>query len=169
LGDDLVVARGIEVGHIFYFGTKYSKPFNAVVNGPDGAEITAEMGSYGIGVSRLVGGIIEASHDEDGIIWPESVAPFKVGVINLKAGDDACDKACENLYGQLANAGIEVLLDDRDARAGAKFADMDLIGLPWQVVIGPKGVAGGYVEMKNRATGERQEISAEAALAQLTA
>ena len=169
LGDDLVVARGIEVGHIFYFGTKYSKAFNAVVTGPGGDEITAEMGSYGIGVSRLVGGIIEASHDDDGIIWPESVAPFKVGLINLKVGDDECDKACEVLYRQLQDAGIEVLLDDRDARAGAKFADMDLIGLPWQVVIGPKAVEAGVVEFKNRASGDRQEISAEAAMAQLTA
>ena len=169
LGDDLVVARGIEVGHIFFFGTKYSKAFNAVVTGPGGDEITAEMGSYGIGVSRLVGGIIEASHDDDGIIWPESVAPFKVGLINLKVGDDECDKACEDLYRQLQDAGIEVLLDDRDARAGAKFADMDLIGLPWQVVIGPKAVEAGVVEFKNRASGDRQEISAEAAIAQLTA
>ena len=169
LGDDLVVARGIEVGHIFFFGTKYSKAFNAVVTGSGGDEITAEMGSYGIGVSRLVGGIIEASHDDDGIIWPESVAPFKVGLINLKVGDDECDKACEDLYRQLQDAGIEVLLDDRDARAGAKFADMDLIGLPWQVVIGPKAVEAGVVEFKNRASGDRQEISAEAAMAQLTA
>ena len=169
LGDDLVVARGIEVGHIFFFGTKYSKAFNAVVTGPGGDKITAEMGSYGIGVSRLVGGIIEASHDDDGIIWPESVAPFKVGLINLKVGDDECDKACEDLYRQLQDAGIEVLLDDRDARAGAKFADMDLIGLPWQVVIGPKAVEAGVVEFKNRASGDRQEISAEAAMAQLTA
>lgn len=169
LGDDLVVARGIEVGHIFFFGTKYSKAFNAVVTGPGGDEITAEMGSYGIGVSRLVGGIIEASHDDDGIIWPESVAPFKVGLINLKVGDDECDKACEDLYRQLQDSGIEVLLDDRDARAGAKFADMDLIGLPWQVVIGPKAVEAGVVEFKNRASGDRQEISAEAAIAQLTA
>ena len=169
LGDDLVVARGIEVGHIFFFGTKYSKAFNAVVTGPGGDEITAEMGSYGIGVSRLAGGIIEASHDDDGIIWPESVAPFKVGLINLKVGDDECDKACEDLYRQLQDAGIEVLLDDRDARAGAKFADMDLIGLPWQVVIGPKAVEAGVVEFKNRASGDRQEFSAEAAIAQLTA
>ncbi|HIM77433.1 MAG TPA: proline--tRNA ligase, partial [Rhodospirillales bacterium] len=166
LGDDLVVARGIEVGHIFFFGTKYSKAFNAVVTGPGGDKITAEMGSYGIGVSRLVGGIIEASHDDDGIIWPESVAPFKVGLINLKVGDDECDKACEDLYRQLQDAGIEVLLDDRDARAGAKFADMDLIGLPWQVVIGPKAVEAGVVEFKNRASGDHQEISAEAAIAQ---
>ena len=127
------------------------------------------MGSYGIGVSRLVGAIIEASHDDNGIIWPESVAPFKVGLINLKTGDEGCDAACETLYGQLRDSGVEVLYDDREGRAGVKFADMDLIGLPWQVVIGPKGVAGGYVEMKNRATGERQEISAEEALARLTA
>jgi prolyl-tRNA synthetase len=169
LGDDLIVARGIEVGHIFHFGDKYSKAFNAVVAGPDGQEITPQMGSYGIGVSRLVGGIIEASHDENGIIWPESVTPFKVGLINLKTGDTGCDEVCETLYGQLQDAGVDVLYDDRDGRAGVKFADMDLIGLPWQVVIGPKGVAGGYVEMKNRATGERQEISAESALARLTA
>jgi len=169
LGDDLIVGRGIEVGHIFHFGTKYSKAFNAVVNGPDGQKITAEMGSYGIGVSRLVGAIIEASHDDNGIIWPESVAPFKVGLINLKTGDEGCDAACETLYGQLRDSGVEVLYDDREGRAGVKFADMDLIGLPWQVVIGPKGVAGDYVEMKNRATGERQEISASAALARLTA
>ena len=127
------------------------------------------MGSYGIGVSRLVGGIIEASHDDNGIIWPESVAPFKVGLINLKAGDDACDKACEDLYRQLLDAGIEVLLDDRDARAGAKFADMDLIGLPWQLVVGPRGLKDGIVEIKHRGTGERQEVSAESALARLTA
>jgi prolyl-tRNA synthetase len=126
------------------------------------------MGSYGIGVSRLVGGIIEASHDDDGIIWPEPVAPFKAGLINLKVGDKACDKAAEELYGQLLDAGVEVLMDDRDARAGAKFADMDLIGLPWQIVIGPKGVKSGIVEFKNRASGEREEISAESVLTNLT-
>lgn len=169
LGDDLIVARGIEVGHIFYFGTKYSKAFNAVVQGPNGNEIITEMGSYGIGVSRLAGAIIEASHDDDGIIWPEAVAPFKAGVINLKTGDDACDKACEDLYRKLEDAGVETLYDDREGRAGVKFADMDLIGLPWQAVIGPKAVEAGVVELKNRATGERQEISAEDVLAKLTA
>jgi len=168
LGEDLVVARGIEVGHIFYFGTKYSKPFKAVVTGRNGAKITAEMGSYGIGVSRLVGGIIEASHDEDGIIWPESVAPFKVGLINLKTDDSSCNNACEDLYNQLNNLGVEVLVDDRNVRAGGKFAEMDLIGLPWQIVIGPKGVAGGVFEIKNRATGNRQELNLEETLAQLT-
>jgi prolyl-tRNA synthetase len=167
LGDDLIIARGIEVGHIFYFGTKYSKPFNAVVAGPDGTEITAEMGSYGIGVSRLVGGIIEANHDEDGIIWPESVAPFKVGLINLKTGDEACDLACEKLYIQLVNSNVEVLFDDRDIRAGSKFADMDLIGLPWQVIVGPKGVAGGYVEIKNRSNGDRIEVGFDKILEKL--
>ncbi len=168
LGEDLVVARGIEVGHIFYFGKKYSEAMGAVVTGPDGDEVTVEMGSYGIGVSRLVGGIIEASHDDDGIIWPEPVAPFKAGLINLKAGDGACDGACEGLYRQLIDAGVEVLMDDRDARAGAKFANMDLIGLPWQVVIGPKGLEKGIIELKNRGSGEREEISMESALARLT-
>jgi len=169
LGGDLVTARAIEVGHIFYFGNKYSKAMGAIVTGPDGEDVTVEMGSYGIGVSRLVGGIIEACHDDDGIVWPEPVAPFKVGLINLKVGDDACDGACEDLYQKLETTGIEVLMDDRDARAGAKFADMDLIGLPWQLVIGPKGVGGGFVEVKNRKTGEREEISPESALAKLTA
>jgi prolyl-tRNA synthetase len=167
LGADLITARGIEVGHIFYFGTKYSKTFNADVTGPDGSDVTAEMGSYGIGVSRLTGAIIEASHDDDGIIWPEAVAPFKVGLINLKTGDAACDEACEGLYRKLIDAGVEVLMDDREGRAGVKFADMDLIGLPWQVIIGPKGVSGGFVELKNRASGEREEISPEDALTRL--
>ena len=168
LGDDLITARGIEVGHIFYFGKKYSEAMGAVVTGADGEDVTVEMGSYGIGVSRLVGGIIEACHDDDGIVWPEPVAPFKVGLINLKAGDGECDGACDDLYGKLEAAGVEVLMDDRDDRAGAKFADMDLIGLPWQVVVGPKGVKGGFVELKNRKTGEREEISPDAALEKLT-
>ncbi len=167
LGKDLVVARGIEVGHIFYFGTKYSEAMNAIVTGPDGNDVTVEMGSYGIGVSRLVGGIIEASHDDDGIIWPEAVAPFKVGLINLKTGDDACDTASEDFYQKLLAANVEVLMDDREGRAGAKFADMDLIGLPWQVIIGPKGLEKGIVELKNRATGERQDVSPEDALSRL--
>lgn len=160
-------ARGIEVGHIFYFGTKYSKPMNAVVQGPNGESIPVEMGSYGIGVSRLVGAIIEAYHDERGIIWPDSVAPFKVGLINLKSGDAACDAVCEDLYAKLTAGGRECLYDDRDERAGVKFADMDLIGLPWQLVVGPKGVAAGLVELKNRASGEKVELSAESALARL--
>jgi prolyl-tRNA synthetase len=164
-----VAARGIEVGHIFYFGTKYSKPMGAVVQGPGGESITLEMGSYGVGVSRLVGGIIEASHDEAGIIWPMSVAPFHVGLINLKVGDADCDAACEDLYAKLKAAGFDVLLDDRDERAGAKFATMDLIGLPWQVTVGPRGVKAGTVEVKNRASGEKQELSVDAALNKLSA
>jgi prolyl-tRNA synthetase len=158
-----ITARGIEVGHIFYFGTKYSEPMGAKVTGPDGAEVPVHMGSYGIGVSRLVGAIIEASHDDAGIIWPESVAPFHVGLINLKAGDAKVDAAAEDLYGRLTKAGITVLYDDLDQRAGAKFATMDLIGLPWQVIVGPKGVERGEVEVKRRATGERETLSAEAA------
>ena len=157
-------ARGIEVGHIFYFGTKYSEPLKAQVQDKDGKPVTVHMGSYGIGVSRLVGAIIEASHDENGIIWPESVAPFKVGLINLKVTDEATTKFAEDVYGKLKTAGTEVLYDDRDERAGAKFAEMDLIGLPWQLTVGPRGMAKGEVELKNRRTGEKQELTLEAAL-----
>ncbi|TVR82278.1 MAG: proline--tRNA ligase [Rhodospirillales bacterium] len=169
LGDALVQGRGIEVGHIFYFGTKYSRPMNAAVQGPDGQAICFEMGSYGIGVSRLVGAIIEASHDEAGIVWPDSVAPFRVGLINLRPADAACDEACRHLYAGLCGAGVEVLFDDRDDRAGVKFAEMDLIGLPWQVIVGPRALKTGQVELKCRQTGERAEISMESALARLTA
>ncbi|MHA1113002.1 MAG: proline--tRNA ligase [Alphaproteobacteria bacterium] len=166
--DDLVTARGIEVGHIFYFGAKYSKPMGATVVGPDGEEVAVEMGSYGIGVSRLVGAVIEANHDDGGIIWPESVAPFHVGLINLRVGDAACDAACADLYARLGDAGRDRLYDDRDERAGVKFADMELIGLPWQLVVGPRGVKAGTVELKCRRTGESEELSAESALARLT-
>jgi prolyl-tRNA synthetase len=162
--DRRVSARGIEVGHIFYFGTKYSAPMNAVVQGPDGQMVPVQMGSYGIGVSRLVGGIIEASHDEQGIIWPDAVAPFPVGIINMRAGDAACDAACANLYQQFANAGIEALYDDTDDRAGAKFARMDLIGLPWQIVVGPKGLEKGVVELKRRKSGDKTELTIEDAV-----
>ena len=165
----LKTARGIEVGHIFYFGTKYSKPMGAVVTGPNGDEVTVEMGSYGIGVSRLVGAIIEASHDDNGAIWPEPVAPFDVGVINLKTGDAACDRMAEDAYAKLQGAGRDALYDDRDDRAGVKFARMDLIGLPWQLVIGPKGAEKGVVELKRRKTGEKAELSLESALAKITA
>ncbi len=157
--DKQLSARGIEVGQVFYFGTKYSEPMNAKVQGPDGELIPVEMGSYGIGVSRLVGAIIEASHDDAGIIWPQSVAPFDAGLINLKAGDPATDQACETLYRSMQAAGLDILYDDRDDRAGAKFTTMDLIGLPWQVVVGPKGLASGEVELKNRATGEKIAVS----------
>ncbi|MGH6660186.1 MAG: proline--tRNA ligase, partial [Rhodospirillales bacterium] len=168
LAKDLITGRAIEVGHIFYFGKKYSKAMNAVVAGSDGIELTVEMGSYGIGVSRLVGAVIEASHDNAGIIWPEPVAPFKVGIINLKPGDKTCDKACEDIYDNLVQNGVEVLYDDREARAGAKFADMDLIGLPWQVLVGPRGLEKGLVELKDRKSGERQEISILSAINRLT-
>ncbi|ESQ89693.1 prolyl-tRNA synthetase [Asticcacaulis sp. AC460] len=165
--DKQLSARGIEVGHIFYFGEKYSKPMKATVNGPDG-EVTVHMGSYGVGVSRLLGAIIEASHDEAGIIWPESVAPFDVAVINLRPGDEACDAACEKAYAALNAAGRDVLYNDTDERPGAKFASMDLIGIPWQLIIGPKGLAEGKVELKNRATGERETAPYDDVLAQLT-
>ena len=165
--DKQMHARGIEIGHIFYFGTKYSTPMRAMVAGPNGEDVTVHMGSYGIGVSRLLGAIIEASHDDNGIIWPEAVAPFKVGLLNLKGDDTACTAACDELYGQLRRAGIEVLYDDTNERAGAKFATADLIGLPWQLTVGPRGLKAGKVELKQRRGGERAELSAEAALARL--
>jgi prolyl-tRNA synthetase len=160
-------ARGIEVGHIFHFGTKYSEPLGAKVSGPNGEMTYVQMGSYGIGVSRLVGAIIEASHDDAGIIWPESVAPFHVGLVNLKVTDAAAARFCDDIYARLRRANIEVLYDDRDERAGAKFATMDLIGLPWQLVVGPRGLASGTVELKRRATGEKQELSLDSALSKL--
>jgi prolyl-tRNA synthetase len=162
--DMQLTARGIEVGQVFYFGTKYSEPMGAKVQGPDGELVTVEMGSYGIGVSRLVGAIIEASHDDAGIIWPQSVAPFDVGLINLKVGDAETDAACKAFYERLQAAGLEVLYDDRDDRAGAKFAAMDLIGLPWQLIVGPKGLKSGEIELKERATGARHSLTFDAAL-----
>ena len=166
--DCRIATRGIEVGHIFYFGDKYSKSMGATVMNAKGIEVPAEMGCYGIGVSRLVGAIIEASHDDDGIIWPASVAPFDVGLINLKVGDDACDGAVADIYEKLGKAGVDVLADDTDGRAGGKFATMDLIGLPWQIIVGPRGVKSGVVEIKERRTGERQELSLDAAIAAVT-
>ena len=166
-GDALKQSRGIEVGQIFYFGDKYTKALGITVQGPDGTPVTPLMGSYGIGVSRLMSAIIEASHDKDGIIWPEAVAPYKVGLINLRADDTACAAAADSLYMQLETAGVEVLYDDRDERGGAKFAAMDLIGLPWQLVVGPKGVVAGTVELKRRGGGAREELSVESALERL--
>ena len=163
-----VSARGIEVGHIFNFGTKYSVPMNAVVQSSDGQMVPVQMGSYGIGVSRLVGGIIEACHDENGIVWPESVAPWHVGLINMRVGDAACDAACADAYQALMGAGMDVLYDDTDERAGGKFARMELIGLPWQIVIGPRGIENGVVEVKHRKTGEKVEMPFAAALKKVT-
>jgi prolyl-tRNA synthetase len=156
--------RGIEVGHIFYFGTKYSKAMGFAVAGKDGTQVHPEMGSYGVGVSRLVGALIEAHHDEAGIIWPDSVAPFPAAILNLKVGDAACDALCETLYARFDG---KALYDDRTDRAGAKFADADLMGHPWQIVVGPRGAAAGTVELKRRATGEKQELPLDAALAQI--
>ena len=166
--EQLVEARGIEVGHIFYFGTTYSKPLNATVTGPNRETVAVEMGSYGIGVSRLVGAIIEASHDQNGIIWPEAVAPFQVALINLRAADEKCRAAGDDLYRKLGAAGLDVLYDDRDESPGAKFATMDLIGLPWQLTVGPRGLAQGVIELKERKTGQRQELTPDAALNKLT-
>ncbi len=167
--EDQVSARGIEVGHIFHFGTKYSEPMGAKVQGPDGKEHLVSMGSYGIGPSRLVAAAIEAFHDDAGIIWPKAIAPFGAGIVNMKPGDEGCDAVSEKLYEALTNAGIDPLLDDTDDRPGAKFATMDLIGLPTQVIVGPRGVAAGEVEIKDRKTGERQNLSVEAAINLLTA
>jgi prolyl-tRNA synthetase len=166
-GDALKQSRGIEVGHIFYFGTKYSAAMGMTVQGPDGQPVTPQMGSYGIGVSRLMGAIIEASHDDAGIVWPDAVAPYAVGLINMRADDPRCAAASDDLYAKLQAAGVETLYDDRDERGGAKFATMDLIGLPWQIVIGPKGLDKGVVELKRRATGEKVELSVEDAIAKV--
>ncbi|MDP2780006.1 proline--tRNA ligase [Devosia sp.] len=165
--ENRVSARGIEVGHIFYFGTKYSEPMKATVTGPDGKEITVHMGSYGIGPTRLVPAIIEAFHDDDGIVWPVSVAPFEAVLINLKAGDDACDTACDALYAELNAAGLDILYDDRDQGAGAKFTTADLIGIPYQIIIGPRGLKAGEAEIKHRKTGERETLPIGEAVARL--
>jgi prolyl-tRNA synthetase len=162
-----VTARGIEVGHIFYFGTKYSEPMKAVVTGPDGVERPVHMGSYGIGPSRLVAAIIEASHDEAGIKWPQAVAPFDVVILNLRQGDAATDGACGELYTALTAKGLDVLYDDREDRPGAKFATADLIGVPWQVMIGPRSLAEGKVEVKCRADGSRELMTPQDAVARL--
>ncbi|MGH7049566.1 MAG: His/Gly/Thr/Pro-type tRNA ligase C-terminal domain-containing protein, partial [Acetobacteraceae bacterium] len=156
--------RGIEVGHVFYFGTKYSAAMGFTVAAPDGRPTAPEMGSYGIGVSRLVGALIEAFHDQAGIIWPDAVAPFRAAILNLKSGDPACERMAEDLYARLAPS---VLYDDRDERPGVKFADADLMGHPWQLIVGPRTAARGQVELKRRASGERRELSVEAALAEI--
>ncbi|OWY12111.1 proline--tRNA ligase [Thioclava sp. F34-6] len=158
------VARGIEVGQIFYFGTQYSEALGATVQTPDGAKVPVHMGSHGIGVSRLVGALIEANHDDKGIIWPEGVTPFHVGIVNLKQGDVSCDSACEALYRAFLDHGLDPLYDDREERAGAKFATMDLIGLPWRITVGPRGIAANKVELTCRRTGESEEMPAEEAV-----
>lgn len=161
------VARGIEVGQIFYFGTKYSEPMGATVQDADGNQVPVHMGSHGIGVSRLLGAIIEASHDDKGIIWPEGVTPFHAGILNMRQGDSACDAACHGIQLALEKRGLEPLYDDRDERAGAKFATMDLIGLPWRITVGPRGLQKGVVELTSRRTGESEEMSGEAAVDRL--
>ncbi|MGE3868314.1 MAG: proline--tRNA ligase [Pseudorhodoplanes sp.] len=166
--DKQVSARGIEVGHIFYFGTKYSAPMKAVVAGADGAERPVHMGSYGIGPSRLVAALIEAFHDEAGIKWPEAVAPFRVAILNLKQGAGDTDAACEKLYAALREKGVDVLYHDLDERPGSKFATADLIGIPWQILVGPKGLAAGQVELKRRSDGTRDLLGPEDAIRRLT-
>ena len=166
-GDAIKQSRGIEVGQVFYFGDNYTRAAGVTVQGSDGQPVTPLMGSYGIGVSRLAGAIIEASHDKDGIVWPEAVAPYKVALLNLRADDAACLAAADALYDALSAKGVEVLYDDRDERGGAKFATADLIGLPWQLVIGPKGVAAGTVELKRRGADSREELAVDVAVARL--
>ncbi|MGX9349671.1 proline--tRNA ligase [Shimia sp. W99] len=163
------VARGIEVGQIFYFGTQYSEALGATVQTPDGTSVPVHMGSHGIGVSRLLGAIIEASHDDKGIIWPEGVTPFHCGIVNLKQGDDEADAACEALYKSLTALGLEPLYDDRNERAGGKFATMDLIGLPWRITVGPRGLKNGVVELTCRRTGESEELPPEQAVEKVAA
>ena len=167
--DRRVSARGIEVGHIFYFGTKYSEPMKAAVQGPDGKPVTLHMGSYGIGPTRVVAAVIEACHDKDGIVWPVAVAPFEVVVINLKAGDKDCDAVAERVTVELEAAGIDVIYDDTDDRAGAKFATMDLVGIPFQLIVGPKGVKAGEIEIKARKGGERRTVATDAGIAEAVA
>ena len=167
--DRQVSARGIEVGHIFYFGTKYSKSMNASVQTQDGETVPVQMGSYGIGVSRLVGGIIEACHDENGIIWPQSVAPFDVGLISMRPKDEAVANAADDAYAALEAAGLDILYDDTEERPGSKFNRMDLIGLPWQIVIGPRGIENGVVELKNRKSGEKSDLTLADAITKVKA
>jgi prolyl-tRNA synthetase len=167
--DKKVNTRGIEVGQIFYFGTKYSDSMKAMVAGADGADVAIHGGSYGVGVSRLVGAIIEACHDDAGIKWPEAVAPFRATILNLKQGADDTDAACEKLYRELSAKGVDVLYDDTDQRAGAKFAAADLIGVPWQILVGPKGLAEGKVELKRRSDGMRENLSPADVLVRLSA
>ena len=167
--DQQRTGRGIEVGHIFYFGEKYSAAMGLKVSGRDGTPVTPMMGSYGVGVSRLVGAVIEASHDDAGIVWPEAIAPWRVGIVTMRADDGGSVGAADRIYEQLRGAGVETLYDDRDERGGVKLGSMELIGLPWQVIVGPRGIAGGTVELKRRSTAEREELSIESALARLTA
>ncbi len=164
-----VEGRGIEVGQIFYFGTEYSEPLGAMVANEAGERVPVHMGSHGIGVSRLVGALIEANHDERGIVWPEAVTPFHVGIVNLKQGDHACDAESLSLYAGLRQAGLDPLYDDRDERAGAKFATMDLIGLPWRLTVGPRGLKAGKVELTSRRTGESEEMGPRDAVERLRA
>lgn len=161
-------ARGIEVGQIFYFGTKYSEPMGAMVQGPDGRQVPVHMGSHGIGVSRLAGAVIEACHDEKGIVWPENVAPFHAGIVNLRQGDGQVDRVCEKIYDSIRALGLEPFYDDTEERAGGKFATMDLIGLPWRITVGPRGLKNGVVELTRRKTGESEELSPERAVARIS-
>lgn len=165
--DKLMKKRGIEVGHIFNFGTKYSESMDVKVNNEKGEEVPLEMGSYGIGISRTVAGIIESHHDEKGIIWPESVAPFKASIINLVPKSIECRSIAEKAYGMFDEKNVDVLYDDTDERAGQKFATHDLIGTPWQIIIGSKKAGNGLVELKHRSTGETEDLPVDMAVAKI--
>ena len=151
--------NGIEVGHLFYFGDKYSQPLNAKVSSKEGNNVNVEMGSYGIGVSRLVGAIIDAHHDEKGICWPESVAPYLVGVVNLRQNDIECSDLSDKIYNSLLSKDVSTLYDDRDEGAGKKLVEMELIGIPWQIRIGPRGIKNSNFELFKRKTGEVTEVN----------
>ena len=146
--------RGIEVGHVFKLGTKYSKALKATYLDAEGKEQIIFMGCYGIGIGRTVAACIEQNHDENGIIFPIPIAPFHCIISALNIKEDPVREASERIYGQLADAGVEVLLDDRDERPGFKFKDADLIGIPLRIVVGSKNLAQGNVELKDRKTGE---------------
>ena len=162
--ESLRVKKGIEVGHIFTFGHKYSEIMNAHVDSSEGKKINVEMGSYGIGLSRLVAAVIESNHDERGIVWPNSIAPFKASIVNLKPNDSVCDFLATRIYSNFCSQNIEVLYDDTKDSVGAKFAVNDLIGSPWQIIVGPKNAANDMVELKHRKTNETELMSADSAI-----
>jgi prolyl-tRNA synthetase len=157
--NNLIKSRGIEVGHIFHFGQKYSKPMQANINTNIGNNIPAYMGSYGVGLSRLVGAVIEANHDEKGIIWPKELTPWYYNLINLKNGDDDCDNVCYDLYNKIKSMSKTVLYDDTMDRAGSKLAKADLIGIPFQIIIGPRGIKDKIFDLKDRKNGEIKKLS----------
>ena len=166
----ILLRKGIEVGQVFMLGTKYSEAMGATVTDKNGKNIPMEMGCYGIGVTRVVAAAIEQHHDDKGIVWPDSMAPFTVGIIALGLGkSEEVKNASEKLYNELEALGVEVLYDDRDERAGVMFSDMELIGIPHVITIGAKGLAQGIIEYKNRRSGEKESIAADQILENIKA